>query len=276
MDDFRFDRVFSLDDEREALEGSARLDAAAVTGALLRDGTPGYTDDAASWFDMGLLSRFGKARADELKRLNTRGHGEIYCELFSVPSVRPSFHGNPRLERWAMELLHSRGRVVGINPFAGGRWPSKELPLPELERFIDALLAGDTALGEDLTVMLIGAGADHGRNLQIAARRPSARLLVPNTDDSVLRLSALIGRLHHMITSDSLAMHLAIAQQVPTLAFFSPTSAAEIDDFGLVAKIVSTAADYCSYKKDADNSSITAMRLLEALGRSSGYRSGVG
>lgn len=262
---FRYDRVFSLDDEREVLGGVARLDAAAITGALMRDGKPGYTDDAAGWFDMGLLSRFGKARADELKRLNTRGHGEIYCELFGVPAVRPSFHGNARLERWATDFLRPHGRVVGINPFAGGRWPSKELPLPELERLIDALLAGDTALGSDLTVMLIGAGTDHGRNLQIAARRPGARLLVPNTDDSVLRLSALIGRLHYMITSDSLAMHLAIAQQVPTLAFFAPTSASEIDDFGGVAKVVSTAADYCSYKKDADNSSITAARLLSSI-----------
>jgi len=262
---FRYDRVFSLDDEREALEGVARLDAAAITGALLQDGRPGYTDDAAGWFDMGLLSRFGKARADELKRLNTRGHGEIYCELFGVPSVRPAFHGNARLDSWATDLLRPHGRVVGINPFAGGRWPSKELPLPELERLIDALLAGDTPLGKGLTVMLIGAGADHGRNLQIAAQRPGARLLVPNTDDSVLRLAALIGRLHYMITSDSLAMHLAIAQQVPTLAFFAPTSAAEIDDFGWVAKVVSTAPDYCSYKKDADNSSITAARLLSSM-----------
>lgn len=262
---FRYDRVFSLDDEREALEGVARLDTAAITGALLQDGRPGYTDDAAGWFDMGLLSRFGKTRADQLKRLNSRGHGEIYCELFGVPSVRPGFHGSARLERWAADLLRPHGRVVGINPFAGGRWPSKELRLPELERLIDALLAGDTPLGKDLTVMLIGAGADHGRNLEIAARRPGARLLVPNTDDSVLRLAALIGRLRYMITSDSLAMHLAIAQQVPTLAFFAPTSAAEIDDFGRLAKVVSTAADYCSYRKDADNTSITAPRILASI-----------
>lgn len=262
---FHYDRVFSLDDEREALEGVARLDAAAITGALLQDGRPAYTDDAAGWFDMGLLSRFGKARADELKRLNNRGHGEIYCELFGVPSVRPAFHGNARLDSWATDFLRPHGRVIGINAFAGGRWPSKELPLPELERLIDALLAGDTPLGKGLTVMLIGAGADHGRNLQIAAQRPGARLLVPNTDDSVLRLAALVGRLHYMITSDSLAMHLAIAQQVPTLAFFAPTSAAEIDDFGQVAKVVSTAPDYCSYKKDADNSSITAARLLSSI-----------
>lgn len=262
---YRYDRIYSLDDERDVLESVALLDAAALTGAFLRDNKPAYTDDAAGWFDMGLLSRFGKARADELKKLNRRGHAEIFCTLFDVPTVTPEFHGNPRVDRWAAAFLAPHGRVVGINPFAGGRWPSKELRLPELEALIDRLLAGDTKLGKDLSVMLIGAGADHDRNQKIAARRPGARLLVPNTDDSVLRLAALVGRLAYMITSDSLAMHLAIAQRVPTLAFFSPTSAAEIDDFGVVTKVISTAADYCSYRKDADNASITARRIQAAM-----------
>jgi len=262
-----FDHVFSLDDERDVLEGVAQLEADKITGALLRAGQPGYTDDAAPWFDMGLLSRFGKARADEMKRLNRRGHAEIFAELFCVSEVRPGFYGNPRLEQWASDFLAPHGCVVGINPFAGGRWPSKELRLPELEALIDRLLGGDTPLGRNLTVMLIGAGSDHARNLELAARRPGARLLVPNTDDSVLRLAALVGRLNALFTSDSLAMHLAISQQVPTLAFFAPTSAAEIDEFGLIGKVLSTSADYCSYRKDAARSSITAQRLLDAATR---------
>lgn len=263
---FRFDRIYSLDDEREVLEGVARLDAAATTGALLRDGRPGYTDDAAGWFDMGLLSRFGKARADELKKLNRRGHAEIFSEIFGVPGVQPHFFGNPRLERWAEQVLAGHARVVGINPFAGGRWPSKELRLPELSALIDAIIAGESAFGPRCAVVLFGAGSDHARNRALAAARPGAPILVPNTDDSVLRLAALVGRLHTMISSDSLAMHLAIAQCVPTVAFFAPTSAAEIDDFGLVRKVVSTAPDYCSYRKDADNTSVTARRILDTWG----------
>ncbi|HWP57477.1 MAG TPA: glycosyltransferase family 9 protein [Candidatus Acidoferrales bacterium] len=260
-----YDRVYSLDDERDVLEGVTSLDFRTITGAFLREGTPSYTDDAAGWFDMGLLSRFGKARADELKKLNTRGHAEIFSEIFGVDGVEPHFFGNPRLERWAAHLLAEHSRVIGINPFAGGRWPSKELRLSELNTLIDAIVGGESVFGPKCTVVLFGAGEDHHRNKALAAARPGARILVPNTDDSVLRLAALIGRLHTMITSDSLAMHLAIAQHVPTVAFFAPTSAAEIDDFGLVRKVVSTAPDYCSYRKDADNTSLTACRLLEQL-----------
>jgi heptosyltransferase-2 len=262
---FCYDRIYSLDDEREVLEGVMRLDTVAITGALLRRGEPSYTEDSAGWFDMGLLSRFGKAKADELKKRNTRGHAEIFCEIFGVDGVQPHFFGNPRLERWAYHMLARHTRVIGLNPFAGGRWPSKELRLEELNALIDAIVLGDTPLGPNCTVMLFGAGDDHRRNMALAAARPGAPILVPNTDDSVLRLAALVGRLHAMITSDSLAMHLAIAQGVPKVAFFAPTSATEIDSFGLVRKVVSTAPDYCSYRKDADNSSVTAKRVIEAL-----------
>ena len=71
--------------------------------------------------------------------------------------------------------------------------------------------------------------------------------------------------LDYMISSDSLAMHLAISQGVRTVAFFAPTSAIEIDGFGRLMKLASTAPDYCSYKRDADNSTITADRLLALL-----------
>lgn len=257
-----YDRIYSLDDELEVLEGVAQLRSDAITGASISHGVPSYSEDSACWFDMGLISRMGKTRADELKKLNQRGHADIFKEIFEVPSVRPEFHGNPRLERWAMEEFRATGPLVGINPFAGGRWPSKELRIEELNSLVDAILAGDTPFGQSCTVMLIGAGSDRLRNLELASTRTGRRILVPDTDDSVLRLAAVISCLDAMITSDSLAMHLAISQRVPTLAFFAPTSAPEIDDFGVVTKVISTAADYCSYRKDADNSSITALRLI--------------
>jgi heptosyltransferase-2 len=97
------------------------------------------------------------------------------------------------------------------------------------------------------------------------------------TDESVQHLAAAVGGLDYLISSDSLAMHLAIAQHVPFTAFFSPTSAVEIDDWGIGTKVASTAPDYCSYRKDADNSTITADRIIEAIGanpRISGGRSG--
>lgn len=261
-----FDCVYSLDDELDALRGVARLRTRQVVGAHF-DGREArtYTDDAAEWFDMGLLSRYGKERADELKKLNKKTHGEIHARMFGVERGNAEFFGDPALQDWAADWIGSGAAVVGINSFAGGRWPSKELRQDQLRALVAALLEGRTRFGRDCKIVLTGAGPDQARNRALAAEFGSGRVRVADTDDSVLRLAAVVGRCDHMITSDSLAMHLAIAQAVPTLAFFSPTSAAEIDGFGRLDKIVSTAADYCSYRSDADNSSITAERLLERL-----------
>jgi heptosyltransferase-2 len=93
----------------------------------------------------------------------------------------------------------------------------------------------------------------------------AGRIVVPDTSASTLELAAAIRAVDYLVTTDSLALHLAIAQGVPNLSFYAPTSAAEIETFGTGVKLLSTAPDYCSYRGDADNASITAARLLPLL-----------
>ncbi len=262
---FRFERIFSLDDEPDTLVGVAGLTTGAVTGAILDGGRPTYTPDSAEWFDMGLLSRFGKERADELKRLNQRSHAQIFSSIFGVEHVEPEFHLDDSCRRWAEVNLPTAPLRVGINPYSGGRWPSKELRPLELQRLIDGLLDGSSPLGAGVAVVLIGAGQDFAKNQTLVSSRGEPALTAICTDESVQHLAAAVGGLDYLISSDSLALHLGIAQGVPFTAFFSPTSAPEIDDWGIGTKVVSTAPDYCSYRKDADNSTITAERILAAI-----------
>jgi heptosyltransferase-2 len=76
-----------------------------------------------------------------------------------------------------------------------------------------------------------------------------------------------------VLTSDSYCLHVAVARRVPVVAFFAPTSAAEIELHGLGEKVVSTAPDACSYRRDADSSTITPLRLAQAAERVLGRRS---
>lgn len=260
-----YDQLYSLDDERDTIERVSELMASRITGAYLDGDSIVYTADASVWFDMGLLSRFGKARADQLKKENRRSHTDIFREIFGVGHVEPVFYGDPQEEQQAHEWLGTRFFTVAVNPFAGGRWPSKALRESELRMLVKALLSRQGADGRPVRVLLLGAGDDRKRNLVLATEIVSERLWVADTDASVLRLAAVVGASNVLISSDSLALHLAIAQHIPVVAFFAPTPAAEIDTFGLGIKVVSTASDYCSYKKDADNCSLTADRLLKAF-----------
>ena len=263
---YRFDRIWSLDDEVDALEGVACLDAKRVSGAYLDPcGKSVYSGDVAAWFDMGLLSRFGKKKADALKKKNQCTHGEIFSKIFEVDSPVPRFYGERRIEADARLWLGDDAWHLGINPFAGGRWPSKELPLAELKTLLRHLLLCMHGLQRPLDVVLLGAGRDRVRNQDMADDIGDPRIRVADTDESPLHLGAVVRGLNCLITSDSLAMHLAASQGIPFIAFFAPTSAAEIDDFGIGVKLSSTASDYCSYRKNTDNSSITAERLAAVL-----------
>jgi heptosyltransferase II len=264
---FSFDRIFSLDDEADTLQGVAGLTTAAITGAYLVDGRATYSEDAAEWFDMGLNSKFGKQRADELKRLNQRSHAQIFSRIFDVTDAVPEFYLDEACRIWAQANLPQARYRVGLNPYSGGRWPSKELLPAQLHSLISRIVAGSSVFGAQVAVVLFGAGADYAKNTALVAEHATPALTAVCTDESVQHLAAAVGEMDYLISSDSLALHLAIAQDVPFTAFFSPTSAAEIDDWGIGTKVISTAADYCCYRKDADNTSITADRILEAVGK---------
>jgi heptosyltransferase-2 len=268
LENVEFDVLYSLDDEASVVTEVAKLKAKKFSGAVLESGQLTYTSDASQWFDMGLLSRFGKARADEMKILNTCGHAEIFQKIFEVDNVHPDFFLSQEGKFAAERFLDGHGPLVGINPYAGGRWPSKEIRDEELYSLLHSIGEG-RVFPYPVTVVLFGAGNDRIRNLTLAKRMETSSvkqvIAVADTDASLMILAGYISRLKLMISSDSLAMHLAIAQGIPTLAFFAPTSASEIDSFGICEKLLSTASDYCSYAKNCDNSSITADRLINKI-----------
>ena len=99
----------------------------------------------------------------------------------------------------------------------------------------------------------------------IRALGTDVRAVDAGPDNDLPTFSALVGLCDLLLTSDSLALHIGLAMDVPMVSFFAPTSAAEIELYGLGEKVISTSPDYCSYRPDADNSSITAERVGDAV-----------
>lgn len=265
----RWTRVVSLDDEAPLCQLAASLACDRLTGATMVDGARSYTEDAAEWFDMGLLSRLGKRRADELKVLNRRSQPAIYATLLGVAM------GRPRLQLPETELAWARGfaqlhglddgrALTGLNTGAGGRWRGKMLPV---ERTVETCVLYAHEAHRRTVFLVLGGQAEVERNRAIHAGLLSRGLAAVDAgnDHSLLRFAALVDRCDLLLTSDSLALHMAVARGVPSVSFYAPTSAAEIETWGTGDKVVSSAPDYCSYLPDADNSTITPARLAEAM-----------
>ena len=262
-----FERVISLDDERPLCCLASSLNTDSLHGAYSRvNGTLAYTSDTAPWFDMGLLSVHGKARADELKIENTLSQPAIYAAMLGIERSQPALHvpkySLARARAFAVQHKLDTGvPTIGLNTGAGGRWLSKQLPV---ERTIALARLLTRELQGDVRFLVLGGESEGPRNAAILAGiGPSA--IDGGTKNSLFDFAALVELCNVLVTSDSLALHMAIARNVRSVSFYAPTSAAEIELYDLGEKVVSTASDYCSYKPDADNASITPERLAAAV-----------
>lgn len=260
-----WDCVLSFDDEQPLCALATRLGA--VTGAYLTgDGERAYTADVGPWFDMGLLSVHGKTAADRLKVANERSHPEIFAGMLGIEIGAPSLGiSTPALERAHGRLEGLAGPLIGLNTGAGGRWTSKTLPE---QRVLELAVAVDRALAGDVrpTFVLLGGPEERERHRRLfEALSRGVQVFDATCENSLLDFAGLVDGLDLLVTSDSLALHMAIARKRPVVAFFAPTSAAEIELYGRGTKVASTADDYCSYQKDADRSTLTVERLLDAV-----------
>lgn len=208
-----FQLVACLDDEPDACGLLEHVTWDRHVGSELRDGRVVYGESARAWYDMGLISRFGKQRADELKRLNTRSYQEHLFEMFGLP-----FRGEDYL--FGYPALPAPPSRVGIEMRADARWKWKRwVRYPEL---VDALRSD----GMDVTVF--------------------------EQRDDLRDFIADVNACGTVVTGDTLTMHIALALRKRTLAVFGPTSAPEIHGYDRLTKVVSSIDCICCYLRDCD------------------------
>lgn len=270
-----WERVLSLDEEEGCCRLASVVPTKRLSGAWFDERTLArrYTPDVGPWFDLGLLSVLGKRAADALKRANRQSHAQILAGMLGVRPGKPQLVLDDEAERAGedlrrrLEAEHTRP-WIGLNTGAGGRWTSKALPV---ERVWGLARSLHEALGRKATFLLFGGPSEAERNRQIAAELEGRLPLVDTgCDNPLLRFAALVSQCDLLVSSDSLALHVAIARGVRVLAFFAPTPAAEIDVFGAGEKVESTAPDAGSYRPDADTSTLTVERLRDAALRQLG------
>jgi heptosyltransferase-2 len=252
-----YDWVISLDEEPAACRLASGLKTHRLSGAYTAaDSTPRYTDDMAQWFGMGLLRPEGEGgleRANELKRENLSPYSTILYECLKLPPpvAHPQIIVPPESRRpaqaWlAGTSLAAYSGVVGINTGAGGRWALKKWGEEQT-----AALAVELNRKFNVGVVILGGEKEKERNERIE-RMASGRCVVAPTDWGLKCFSALVGLCRVIVTSDSLALHVAVASGVPVIAFFGPTSAAEIDLFESGRKVVTPLPCRCCYLRSCD------------------------
>jgi len=212
-----FDLVLSLDDEVDACRMASSVKSKRLVGAYLEGGSRIYSESSAGWFDMGLISRFGLDRANDLKRANTKTFQELLFEMLGL-----EFKGQ-KYDFFLQKDDHKKnaGQLrVGIETRAGDRWPMKQW-----SRY------------EELPL-----GLDNSKfGFTFFEQRPTLDAYIRDIAECDL-----------IITGDTLCMHLGIALEKRVVALFGPTSADEIYDYGIVTKIASPIECIKCYRSSCD------------------------
>jgi heptosyltransferase-2 len=235
----RYDLTICLDEEPEACRLASALQTDERFGAYTDwSGALRYTMDSAPWFRLGLL---GPAERDALKKANTRTYPALLYDMLRLPGnpARPLLRLAPReLERGKTFLPESRPHI-GLNTGAGGRWKLKKLSEAGAIQLARELQQEDVQ-----PLLLLGGPEERERNARI--HTATGVHAVP-TNLSIREFAAVIASLRLLVTSDSLALHMALALEIPAVVFFGPTSAAEIELYGRGRKVLPRTGFQCFY-----------------------------
>ena len=223
--DRRYDLVINVEDTIDVAQFLRMIECREIYGAYLgSDSSVTYTNNSKRWFDLSLISSYGRQEADGLKLLNRQTYQEL---IFNGLGLH--FAGEPYLLPEPIETGLSGD--VAIAADAGPVWPMKKW-----------------AHYDELKQRLEGMG------LRVNVL-PERRSLLEHLAD-VRNHRCLVG-------GDSLPMHFALGMSTHCVTLFTCTSPWEIYSYGVQKKIVSPLLEEFFYKRAYDERATTAISVNE-------------
>lgn len=264
----KYDLIISLDDDDEACKIATGLKPKKLIGAYMENGRKLYTKESSIWFDMGLISKYGRQEADRLKAINKDTYQHIMHKILGLKYrkqepilILTKEEKNFGLDFAKKNKITKDDLVVGMNAGAGGRWQDKKLSVGQTAELIDQI---KQALPKS-KIILFGGPEERKRNREIT-KLAKSKIIDAGCDNSLIEFASLVDLCKILVTSDSLAMHVATALKKKIAVFFYPTSAAEIEVYGRGKKIIWEGKSYCSYQPKCEfPPKIEPGRIVEAV-----------
>jgi ADP-heptose:LPS heptosyltransferase len=221
--DIPYDLAINLEDTLEVALFLKSVRPAEIFGAYANSSERlRYTGNSKCWFDLSLISSYGRQGADRLKLLNRRTYQEL---IFTGLGLR--FAGDPYLLPNPIETGLSGDVAMAAD--SGHVWPMKKWAYyGELKEALE----------------------DRGLTVNILPERLS---LLEHLAD-VRNHRCLVG-------GDSLPMHFALGTRTPCVSLFTCTSPWEIYDYGIQEKVVSPLLEEFFYKRGYDERATTAISI---------------
>jgi heptosyltransferase-2 len=218
-----YDLIINLEDSFEVAGFGGALKFDRLFGAYLdRAGRLTYTEDSAPWFDLSLISSFGREEADRRKLLNRRTYQDL---IFGGLGFQFSGEEYSLPEPTNTELSGDVALAVESGPV----WPMKKWAYyDQLKRELEK---------QGLKVNFL----------------PKRSFLLEHLAD--------VQNHRCLVSGDTLPMHFALGLEIPCVSIFTCTSPWEIHDYGVQTKIVSPLLEQFFYKRGYDERATTAITV---------------
>jgi heptosyltransferase II len=222
-----YDLVINLEDTLEIAQFLQTIKFGKLFGAFAdAKGALHYTDDSRGWFDLSLISRFGKQEADNLKLKNRRAYQDLIFEGMG-------FHFEGEAYLLPSPPKTELAGDIAISPKAGLVWPMK-----------------NWAYYDQLKIELEKKGL-------IVNVLPERQTLLEHLGD--------VKNHRVLVSGDSLPMHLGLGVGTRCVSLFTCTSPWEIHDYGIQRKIISPLLRQFFYRRERDERATTAISVEEVF-----------
>jgi ADP-heptose:LPS heptosyltransferase len=205
-----------------------------------------FNTEAITWLEMGAF--------DDLKKKNTRSFQNLMLDICRLKTTKKDIvvelsEEELKFARSFAEWsgLNHQSLKIGMNTGASDRWQFKQWTIEGFEKLIKLLLERT-----DATILLYGGPSEKERNERLSKLHPK-RVVNTGVDNSLRQFFALVTLSNVFLTGDTLALHVATALKKKVIAFFGPTSAAEIDSYdGQIVKMQANLDCLVCYKLRCD------------------------
>jgi len=193
-----------------------------------------FDNGATSCFNKGAEEYLETAFLTHVKLANRKTYQQLIfqaCE-FKFNKQEPTIELSEKEKKSAEDFLKENNlskKILGINFSAGNRWPSKSWSEKQLIELIKQV--------KDYKILLLGGPEETEKLNDLKKQFPS--IAINESNNSIKEFAAIINKCDHVITTDSLALHLATALKKPTTALFFSTPAWEVEDYGRIIKLQS-------------------------------------
>lgn len=260
-----FDILYNFDIETEATSLASGIKADQKFG-FYEEG--GY----AASFNLGAEYYLNTSFDDSLKKANKKKYQEMIFEAAELPYKQQhhKIYLNEKDKRYAGRFIKKRGinqeNLIGIHIGSSPRWPSKAWSEIKIKEFIREL----DKTGYEI---LLFAGPDEiekHKKISEEFKKENLNVHVSNPENTDKEFASLVDKCKVMVCSDSFALHVSLALKKPTIALFFCTPPEEIEDYGILKKIISPRLyDFFPEKMDQFSeeliNSISVEQVLKAL-----------